>query len=469
MSAASPAPVTAASTPRLGPIVQYALLAGPLLSMVDSSIVNVAVAPIATELHTPLPTVGWTITGYLLAIGTGLAATSFPARRFGTLTVYRASLIGFTLASLACTFAPTIELLVGARVCQGILGAPLVPLAMSMLFGSGDPTRSMSPAAGIMLFLGPALGPSIGGALIGSLGWRAIFAINIPIAAFAVAATWRIPAGLAPGRSVGVRFDPLGLGLLAAGLTLLLYGISGLGTHSWSEPAMWVPGVGGAVLLAVYVWWAGRREYPALDLALVRHGRAVLALLLCAAASVITYTAVFLLPVFLQTAQGYSALATGVAMLPQGIVTGIATVVGQRVLMRVSVRVTVLGGFIVLAVASVALLGIDTHTPIAVTAAILAARAAAIGLVITPLLTVMLAPTRSEELADANTLFNICQRIAGSFGVGAVAVLYATTATHQGPVTALHHTALVLIGLAGLAAIGAAPLPSIRNTSITDR
>ncbi len=107
---------------RLGFLAQYGLLAGPLLTMLDSSIVNVAVAPIAAELHTGLATVGWTVSGYLLALGVGLAGTSFLARRFGTRAVYLASLIGFTLASAGCAAAPTIEALITARVLQGLPG-----------------------------------------------------------------------------------------------------------------------------------------------------------------------------------------------------------------------------------------------------------------------------------------------------------------------------------------------------------
>src|SRR5215470_3212360 len=133
--------------------VQYALLAGPLLSMLDSSVVNVAAEPIARELHASLGTVQWTVSGYLLALGTGLAGTAYLARRYGTLPVYRASVIAFTAASALCALAPGIEVLVGARILQGLVAAPLVPLAMSMLLGRDSRgARSISPLAGIVLF-----------------------------------------------------------------------------------------------------------------------------------------------------------------------------------------------------------------------------------------------------------------------------------------------------------------------------
>ena len=122
----SAAPVTASAGPRAGPLVQYALLAGPLLSMLDSSIVNVAVEPIARELRASLTVVQWTVSGYLLALGAVLAGTAFLARRFGTLPAYRASVIAFTAASALCAFAPDAGVLVGARVVQGLVAAPLL-------------------------------------------------------------------------------------------------------------------------------------------------------------------------------------------------------------------------------------------------------------------------------------------------------------------------------------------------------
>ena len=133
--------------PRLGPLVQYALLAGPLLSMLDSSIVNVAVEPIARELHARLTIVQWTVSGYLLALGAGLAGTAYLARRFGTLPVYRVSVIAFTVASALCALAPDAGVLVAARIVQGLVAAPLVPLALSMLLGRG-PTAATPEGPG---------------------------------------------------------------------------------------------------------------------------------------------------------------------------------------------------------------------------------------------------------------------------------------------------------------------------------
>jgi len=452
---------------RLGPLVQYALLAGPLLSMLDSSIVTVAVEPIARELHASLTTVQWAVSGYLLALGAGLAGTAYLARRFGTLPVYRTSVIAFTIASAMCALAPDAGFLIGARVVQGLVAAPLVPLAMSMLLGGSGSARSFSPLAGIMLFLGPALGPTVGGALIGAGGWRTIFLINVPLGALAAIAVRFVPAQLAPARVPGVKFDVPGLVLLTAGLSGLLLGASQGASEGWTAAA-WAPLVAGAVLLAGYVGWATRVDQPALDLSLARRRVPALAMGLCALASVVTWAAVFLLPVFVQSVQGRTALAAGLAMAPQGLITGLSTALASRLLAGFTVRVTVLTGFAVLAVASLGLLIIGALTPLWVIAAILACRSASIGLIISPLLQALTDPLRPEQLGDANTLFNAWQRVAGSFGIGLVASLYATQARLHGPVAALHTIGVVIVALCLVGLLTALALPRLRTRAWTD-
>jgi EmrB/QacA subfamily drug resistance transporter len=468
------APKTGA--PKTGPLVQYALLAGPLLSMLDSSVVNVAVEPIARELHASLTVVQWTVSGYLLALGAGLAGTAYLARRFGILPVYRASVIAFTVASALCALAPAAGVLVGARILQGLVAAPLVPLAMSMLLGDRGRdgtkgTRSISPVAGILLFLGPALGPTVGGALIGAAGWRGIFLINVPLGIAAAVAVGAVPAAMAPGRRPGARFDLPGLILLAAGLTGLLLGASQGPSAGWAAPATWLPLAAGAVLTCCYAVWARRREEPALDLSLARQPGPALSMALCALASVVTWGAVFLLPVFVQSVQGRSALVAGLVLAPQGLITGLSTALAPRWLSRLTVRVTVLAGtvfagFGVLAVASLGLLLIAAATPLWLIALILAVRSVSVGLVINPLLQALLQPLRPDQLGDASTLFNTWQRIAGSFGIGLVAALYTTQARTGGPVAALHAAGLVLIAIAAAGALGALALPAVRNTAL---
>ncbi|MBL7489702.1 MFS transporter [Frankia sp. AgB1.9] len=459
----------AGKTARFGPSAQYALLAGPLLTMLDSSIVNVAVEPISRQTHTALPTVQWIISGYLLALGAGLALTSYLARRFGTIPAYTGFLAAFTVTSALCAAAPGAGTLIAARVLQGLAGAPLVPLAMSMLLGgSGGAKSRMSPAAGILLFLGPALGPSLGGLLLGAVsggdGWRVLFLINVPIGALAIAAARRLPAGVSPPPQPAARPDPVGLLLLVAGLVGVLYGVDRITRGSWTPPMTWGPVIGGVAVLVLYTLRSRSVEHPALDLSILRDRSVALAFTLCGTASVAAWSIVFVVPVFLESAQGHSALMTGVALLPQGIVTGLSTLAGASAGEKIGVRPTVLGGFALLVVASAGLFVLGDETPLWLTALILAARAGAVGLTITPLVLVATEPLRPEQQADANTAFNVVQRILGSFGIGLVATLFTRRAAHAGAVPALHTVALLITVLAGLSTFAAFYLPRPRRS-----
>ena len=187
------------------------------------------------------------MSGYLLGLAGGLAATPWLARRFGAMRAYTAALLGFTLASAACAAAPDVGLLIAMRVAQGVAGAPMVPLALGLLLGDRGEAAAMPVSAGIMFFAAPALGPAIGGVLIAGFGWRSVFLINVPIGLAALAGTVAGQArqALAAGAAdPAARPDVLGLALLGAGLGLATYGASQRTGHRLALVGIG-PGLGG--------------------------------------------------------------------------------------------------------------------------------------------------------------------------------------------------------------------------------
>jgi EmrB/QacA subfamily drug resistance transporter len=331
------APQSAASkrTPGLPPLVLVGLLAGPFMSMIDSSVVNVALAAIAHGLNTELSAAQWVISSYLLALAIGLPASAYFARRFGTRRVYLLSILGFTVASLACAFAPTLPVLVLARTLQGLCGAPLVPLAMNILLDPNSVGQRGIPAvAGMLLFLAPALGPTVGGLVLllsrqGGEGWPLIFLINVPIGLIGFLGATRISGDMAGDRRSGAReyggnpahFDPLGLLLLGGSLALVIYGTTAGVQSSWLAPDVWPFWSAGLALLAFYLPYALMiRPHPAVDLKLLRHPQSALALFLVCLVSIVMASTLLLIPIYVQQIQGGSALVAGLILLPQGLV-----------------------------------------------------------------------------------------------------------------------------------------------------
>jgi EmrB/QacA subfamily drug resistance transporter len=426
---------------RLSLLALCGLLAGPFLSMVDSNIVNVALPDIATQLHTTLGAAQWVISGYLLALAAGLAASAYLAKRFGTRRIYLASLIGFTAASAACALAPTIGWLIALRAVQGFLGAPLVPLAMNMILGGNQTQREemaqgFPPAAGILLFLAPALGPTAGGLLIHLAGWPLIFLINVPLGVLGALGALGTPAD-PPHRRAAIAFDPLGLVLLGAGLVLSTYGATEGPQQGWGSTSVWPFVAGGGTLLLLYVLWALRRRHPAVDLKLLRHSQTALAVGLCALAAVIMFSVLVLVPVFMEQLQGMSALTAGLALLPQGLVMGLGIGAGDRLARKWGVRTSVLLGMALLALTTASLLALTLATPAWLTALLLSGRGLAVGLVIQPLLMAMLAGLAPSEVPDGNTLFNVAERLGGSVGIALLTTfLTSRIATHVNSVLA---------------------------------
>jgi EmrB/QacA subfamily drug resistance transporter len=418
--------------PRLSPVALFVLLSGSLLSMIDSSVVNVAVPAISRDLGAPLSTVQWTVSGYLLALAATLPATAYLARRFGTARVYAVSLAAFTAASALCALAGSAPELIAARAAQGVAAAPLVPLSMNLIFGRGDDAvRDLPVSAGLVLFLGPALGPTVGGLLLSVWSWPSIFFVNLPFGVAALLGFGQLRrCGVSDEPDPAARFDPIGLCLLSTGLVGALYGVSRAPEHGWWSPSTWPWWAGGAALLAGYVWWALRRPEPAVDLRLLRAARSALSVGLCVLAAVAMFGVLFLLPVLVQSIQGHGALASGLVLLPQGVVMGLSTKVG-RDLDGPRLRWAIVAGFAAIALTSALLVLVTVSTPLWVIALVMAGRGLGVGLVIQPLLTGMLTGLPHRDLAHANTLFNVGQRLGGSIGVGLLATLFtARVAAH---------------------------------------
>ena len=459
----------------LSTATRLAFLGGPMLSMIDSSVVNIAVPDIVTGLHTSLGTAAWTVSGYLLGLAAGLAATPWLARRFGTLPAYQAALAGFIAASACCALAPTVNVLIATRVLQGLAGAPMVPLAMGLLLprSSGDAgdgghasVRTMPVSAGLLLFAAPALGPAVGGLLINGFGWRSVFLINLPVGLVAWAGVLPARRALASAGDRAARLDMVGLLLLAGGLGLATYGASQGPDRGWLSAAAAPAWTGGLALITGYLLWArmrtsGRRGPPAVNLSLLGSPRQSLTLALACVASVVLFAVLFLVPVFLQDVQHRSATVTGLVLLPQGIVMGLASWLGNSVIERGKARPAVIAasvsaGLLLLAVSTAGLVLLTPQTPAWLTAALLCGRGVALGLTIQPLVLSLLGGLDDARMPDANTLFNIAERLSASFGIALLATYYtARTAVTGSPVAALHDCALLLTAVSAAGALAA--------------
>src|SRR5919206_1145143 len=253
-------------------IVAAVVTVGTVMSILDTTIVNVALETLSRELNASLSTIQWVSTGYMLALAVVIPLTGWMSERFGAKPVWMTSVALFGVGSALCGLAWSAGSLIFFRVLQGFGGGMIMPVGMSVLAQTAGPHRlgRVMSIIGVPTLLGPIFGPVIGGLIVDSVSWRGVFFVNIPIAFLALALAARLLHADA-GRADAGRLDWLGFALLSPGLGAIVFGLSETETHGGvTAPIAWVPMVAGAILVALFVRHAWRAPRPLIDVRLFR-------------------------------------------------------------------------------------------------------------------------------------------------------------------------------------------------------
>jgi len=303
-----------ASTKRL---VLVAAILGTTVVTIDSTVVNVALPAIETDLGGGLAGQQWTSNAYLLTLSSLLLVAGSLGDLFGARRVFALGVTGFGVTSVFCALAPTVELLVVARALQGVFGALLTPAALAVIVATFPPEERGRAVGAWTAWggMGTVLGPLIGGQLVDSASWRWIFAINVPIVLITLFLVLRVVPEGRP-RAADAKVDVIGATLCAVGLGGITYGLIEQPLHGWGAPMVFVPLVGGAALFAAFVAWEARSPHPMLPLSLFRRRN-------FAVGNIETFSMYaglgllfFFLVLFLQQVAGYSALEAGTTTIP---------------------------------------------------------------------------------------------------------------------------------------------------------
>jgi EmrB/QacA subfamily drug resistance transporter len=289
---------------------------GSGIAFLDATVVNVALPAIGRDLHASTSELQWVLNGYLLTLASLILLGGSLGERHGRRAIFTLGVVWFTLASALCAAAPSATVLIAARMLQGVGGALLTPGSLAMIEGSFR-RADRPPAIGAwsgLTGVGAALGPLLGGWLVGAVSWRAVFLINLPLGAFvALAAPRRVPETRDP--LAGGRLDALGAALAAAGLAGSTYALIEAPSGA-STGAVVAAAVAGVLAFAAFVVRERRTASPMLPLSLFANRQFSAANLV----TVVVYAALggvfFLLVAFLQISMGYSPVAAGAASLP---------------------------------------------------------------------------------------------------------------------------------------------------------
>ena len=336
--------------------VASVVVLGAVMSILDVTVVNVAINTLAREFDTTLPTIQWIATGYTLALATVIPVTGWAADRFGTKRLYLLSLGLFMGGSALSGLAWSAESLIAFRVLQGLGGGMLMPLGMTILTRAAGPQRvgRVMSIIGVPMLLGPILGPILGGWLVDDVSWRWIFFINIPIGIVALTLATRILPRDTPAPQHG--FDALGLALLSPGLALVIYGLAeSASSGGFGAPEVLIPALVGAALLVGFVVHALRVSEPLIDLGLFRNRTFAAASGMLVLFAIAVFGTMLLLPIYLQAVRGESALTSGLLLAPQGIGAMLTMPIAGQLADRTGIGRIVLVGMVLILGATLAL------------------------------------------------------------------------------------------------------------------
>ena len=441
--AASPAaslnPVTAGGSAQPGRWALWTMLSGTFLVVLDFFIVNVALPSMQRELHATAGTLQMVVAGYGLATAAGLITGGRLGDLFGRRRMFMLGLLLFTLASAACGLAPNAELLVAARVLQGLAGALLQPqvLAMIGLAYAGENRVRAFAAYGLTLGLGATLGQLVGGLLIhadlGGLGWRSCFLINLPIGAAALVLAPRVIPPLAnSGHSAGSRLDITGMLLAAAASVAVVLPLvegreQGWPLWSWLCLAAAVP------LMAIFARQqrrlAARGGAPLVAPALLANRRFVMGLLTTLAFYAGNASLYFVLALYLQQGLALDPLTSGLVFTALAAGFFATSMAGARLARRFGGKPPIALGALVLAAGHALqlfnVLGWWGHQHVvAWMVPLLVVEGAGLGMVMAPLVSTVLAGLPPQHAGVASGVLAMVQQASNALGVALIGILF---------------------------------------------
>jgi EmrB/QacA subfamily drug resistance transporter len=407
-------------------LVASVVVLGAVMSILDTTVVNVAINTLARDFHTSLTTIQWVATGYTLALATVIPLTGWAADRFGTKRLYMTSITLFVAGSILSGMAWSSASLIGFRVLQGLGGGMLTSAGMTILTQAAGPHRvgRVMAIIGVPMMLGPILGPVLGGWLVDDFSWRWIFYINVPIGAAALFMSTRVLPRDVPDSTQ--RLDWLGLVLLSPGLATLIYGLAQTsGAGGFGSAKVIVPGLIGIVLLALFVRHGLRTPDALIDLRLFKNkvfsaSSATLILMIIA-----VFGGMLLLPLYLQIVRGETALQTGLLLIPQGVGAMIAMPIAGRLTDMTGVGRIVPVGLVIVAVSFLGLTQLTADTSYWLLGGELFIMGLGMGFTMMPTFSGAMQTLRRIQISRASTTLNIQQQVGASIGTAILSVLLA--------------------------------------------
>jgi EmrB/QacA subfamily drug resistance transporter len=398
------------------------------MTTLDNLVVTMALPTIQRDLHASISGLEWTVNAYTLTFAVLLLMGAALGDRFGRKRLFLIGIGIFTLGSAAAALAPSIGALIAARALQGVGGAIVTPLTLTLLTEAVPAERRglALGAWGGISGLGVALGPLVGGAVVQGISWQWIFWLNVPLGLLVLPLA---VVRLRESRGPSMRLDLPGVAIVTAGALGLVWGLVRANQQGWTSPEILGSLVAGAALLVAFVAWELRTSAPMLPMRLFKNRTFSAA----NGASLLMFFgmfgSIFLLSQYLQNVQGYSPLAAGVRTLPWTGMPMIVAPIAGALTDRVGGKPFLVAGLALQAIALAWMAAvISPSVPYTDMVAPFALAGIGMGLFFAPVATLIMSSVRLIEAGQASGANNAIRELGGVFGVAVLASIFA----HQG-------------------------------------
>ncbi len=451
-------------------------VAAMFMSIMDTTIVNVALPSLARQLNVPSTSIDAVVVAYLVSLAVVMPASGWLGDRWGTKRIFLLALTLFTVSSALCGLASSYVMLIVFRVLQGAAGGALTPVGTAMLYRTFPPAQRVQVSRVLIVptVLAPALGPVIGGLLVTQLSWRWVFYVNVPIGI--VACLFGIIFLHEHREATPGRFDLAGFLLAGIGLALVMYSLSEGPSSGWTSANILGSAIVGMFLLGAFVVIELRKQEPMIDLRLL-HDRLFRTTNLVSLFSSAGFLGVlFVGPLFLQEALGVSALTSGLTTFPEAIGVVLSTQVVARLYPRIGPRRLMAGGLtgVAIMMALLSLVGQDTN--LWVMRVLMFLIGAGMAYAFLPLRTAAFATISSTSTGRASAFYSAQNQLGAAIGVAVLgsvlSVMSPTTLSPTGtvePNLAAYHAAFLAAAVLALIAACIALTISDRDAAGTMR
>ena len=435
----SSAPVSASGLTAVQSRIVWLLLAAAFVAILNETTMSVAIPHLIVDLSITAIAAQWLTTAFMLTMAVVIPITGFLLQRYTTRQVFLAAMSLFSLGTLLAFLSPGFEMLVVARVVQASGTAIMMPLLMTTMMTVVPPhlRGRMMGRVSVVISLAPAIGPTVSGLLLDSVGWRWIFGLVLPIALVSLAAGARWMTNMGETRKVAI--DGLSVVLSALGFGGIVFGLSQIGgTHgadaaasSLSNTTLIASFAVGGIALALFVWRQLRlqkRDAALLDLRVFRSVNFTLAIAQMLIVSMAFFGALTVLPLYLQRVADVSALTTGLILLPGALAMGLLGPVIGRIYDKYGTRVLLIPGAILASGSLWFYATIGESTPIPVIVVVQVLLSMGLALSFTPLFTASLGSLEPRMYSYGSAVLATIQQVAGAAGIALLITVLSSVA-----------------------------------------